>query len=324
MAYPNARGWDDSGNDVHVRLRPGDTYRHGGIEYAHDGLPIHNTRDEDSENRSHTRLEARGSTSRPSEAPRRPKSERQATEQALRGLREERFAHLPPRPRYTEEDELREYYAARSARNRAASNTRDRQPFSSPPRDNSVSRGRQPFSFTEWELDILRRRQPSSSPPRRTNVSRRRQPFSSTPQEETWSRRRQPFAYTQWELNILNPFSSPLPPLRSSEDEFDRRFGENYSDTQHLLRHNGPRCCKHGSGYRSGRAIFNSRVPRDAFEERFGTDHDPRVPRDAFDRRFGAGDSPPRRDPRDPCPDPSVHIGRPGKCFARRDAGYHG
>ena len=113
MPTRNAREWDDSGANVHVRLRPGDTYRHEGIEYAHDGLPVNNTRDENSETRSHTKSEARSGTSRlseaprpPSEAPRRSGSERQSTE---RVLREERCNHLPPRPRYTEEDELREF-----------------------------------------------------------------------------------------------------------------------------------------------------------------------------------------------------------------------
>ena len=265
MAYPNARGWDDSGNDVHVTLRPGDTYRHGGIEYAHDELPINNTRDKGSAPQIYKRP-ATGSTSRPSEPPRRSTSERQTNRQASQGRREEIFDRLPPRPRYTEEDELREFYATRLPRTRAANNTRGRQPFSSPRRD--------------------------------TNVSRRPQPFSSPPRNRNVSRCRQPFSFSSWESEFVLPLrsdgdefdrrfgrhDSALLPLRSDGDEFDRHFGRSEPRPR---RDNGPRCCKHGSGYRRRESDFDTRVPRDLFEARFGTDYDPRVPRDAFERRFG-------------------------------------
>ncbi|MDI1493135.1 MAG: hypothetical protein OHK93_004922 [Ramalina farinacea] len=116
MAYRNNSGWDDSGAYVHVRLGQGDTYRHAGVEYANDGLPIYDpSRDEVPAPRPQREPRA-GGTTRPSLASNRPRAETQPIRQTLRNLYEEENPS-PPRPRYTEEDERREYNAIRSAQN---------------------------------------------------------------------------------------------------------------------------------------------------------------------------------------------------------------
>ena len=116
-----------------------------------------------------------------------------------------------------------------------------------------------------------------------TSYTRGGQSFSPRPRD-TFSPRAQ-------------PFSSPAPYITNSELGFFAawvaRFGENEFD------------------YRFRDDDLNARLPADALDRRFPQDGP----------RRDVGDS--YRHPRDPCPDPSVHIGKPGKCFSRRDAGYY-
>ena len=339
MAYLNSSGWDDSGAHIHVSLGQGDTYRHNGIEYAHDGLPIHNSRDEYSAPRPQRETRA-SNTSRPSQPAAHPRAESQANRRTLRDFYEENPP--PPRPRYTEGDELREYYATRNAHDRPnTSGNRGQQNGLSAfeyPRDSYLENNRRiaPPPASRSNLGApsgLYRYYLNDNGYHNTahlngSIARARELFSPTEliqyreyDEDYYAgRRRSPIHggegyygdnlrheryiaggphYEAINPRRQQPFSNPILPLRSYHSALDRPSPLQIAEAQGRWAHRDP---------------LYGPSPLEVAEAEGRFAHC-----DSLGRRSDG-----RYDDGDPCPNPSAHTGRHGICFARKDAGYPG
>lgn len=360
MAYRNSSGWDDSGAHINVRLGQGDTYRHNGVEYAHDGLPINNSRDENLPPRPRRETRA-GDTNRPSQPAGRPRAETQTNRRTLRDLYEENPP--PPRPRYTEEDERREYNASRSAqnardqsgasRNYAGHNRRDPTPAprdyypenhrrsTPPPASQTYRSGPAPGSYAYYlndneyhhntahlyghiartrdlfsPLELVQYREYDEqyyAGTRRSPIHGREGHYGDNLRHERYIAGGPHYA----EINPRRrqPFFNPIPPLRSNFSALDEPSPLEVAEAQGHFAHRGPLYGPSPLEVAEAQGLFAHRDPWDGPSPLEVAEAEGRWGARRYDGRYDAGD---------PCPDPSVHNGRHGICFARRDAGYPG